>query len=164
MEYIIKKASIKDKNEITKLYKSLIGQDGCTWNDEYPNNKIIEQDIRKKELFCIKNKNDIIAIATLTKDIEIEKEISKSHNPYLLTRVAVNKKYQGQGYSKILLQQIFESAIKEKIDLIYLLVNKENIRAKKLYEKFDFKFRKNIKLYEIKWELLEKNIYNNNRK
>ena len=158
MKYKIKKANIRDKDEIAKLYRSLIGQAGCTWNNEYPNNKIIEQDIRKEELFCIKKKNEIIATATLTKDIEIEKEISKSYNPYLLTRVAVNRNYQGQGYSKVLLQQVFEIARKEKIDLIYLLLNKENKRAKSLYKKCAFKFRKIIKLYEFEWELLEKNI------
>ena len=45
MKYRIKKANIRDKDEIAKLYRSLIGQAGCTWNNEYPNNKIIEQDI-----------------------------------------------------------------------------------------------------------------------
>ncbi len=57
MENRIKKANIRDEDEITKLYRSLIGQAGCTWNDKYPNNKIIEQDIRKEELFCLKKKN-----------------------------------------------------------------------------------------------------------
>lgn len=158
MEYIIEKANLKDKNKILKLYKSLIGQYGCTWDNEYPNSKIVEQDILREELFCLKDYKKIMAVATLTKEKEIEKRINHSLDPYLLTRVAVSKKYQGNGYSKILLYQIFEMAKKRKIDLIYLLVNKENKIAINLYKKFKFKFSENVKLYGIEWKLLEKRL------
>lgn len=158
MEYTIEIAKIIDKEEIQNLYKSLIGQKGCTWNEEYPSKKNIENDILNKELICLKNNNEIIAVATLTKEVEIEKEINKNGSLCLLTRVAVKKKYQGKGYSKILLQYIIEIAKNKKFNYIYLLVNKENIIAKKLYKKFNFKFNKNIKLYEIEWELFVKKL------
>lgn len=158
MEYTIKNAKMIDKEEIKKLYKALIGQKGCTWNEEYPTIKDIERDILNKELICLKNNNEIIAVATLTKEVDIEKEINKNGNLCLLTRVGVKRKYQGKGYSKILLQYIVKIAKNKKFNYIYLLVNKENIIAKKLYKKFDFKFNKNIKLYEIEWELLVKKL------
>lgn len=158
MEYTIENAKIIDKEEIQNLYKSLIGQKGCTWNEEYPTKKDIERDILNKELICLKNNNEIIAVATLTKEVDIEKEINRNDDLCLLTRVGVKKKYQGKGCSKILLQYIVKIAKNKGFNYIHLLVNKENIIAKKLYEKFNFKFNKNIKLYEIEWELLVKKL------
>ena len=111
-----------------------------------------------KELFCLKNNNEIIAVATLAKEVDMRKEINKNGNLCLLTRVGVKKKYQGNGYSKILLQHIVEIAKNKGFNYIYLLVSKENIIAKKLYKKLNFKFNKNIKLYEIEWELLVKKL------
>lgn len=158
MEYIIENAEANDKKEIETLYRSVIGQKGCTWNEEYPNKENIELDIANKELICLKNRDEIIAVATLAKDIDLEKYINKTGELCLLTRVGVERKYQGLGYSKILLQHVFEIAKKKKIDYIYLLVNKENIIAKELYKKFNFKFNRNIKLYKIEWELLVKKL------
>ena len=35
MDYIIDKVNEEDKYEILKIYESLIGEEGCTWNEEY---------------------------------------------------------------------------------------------------------------------------------
>lgn len=158
MNYTIENAKIIDKEEIQNLYSSLIGQKGCTWDEEYPTKEDIERDILNKELICLRNENEIIAVATLTKKVDIKKEINTNGNLCLLTRVGVKRNYQGQGYSKILLQYIIETAKNMKFDYIYLLVNQENIIAKKLYKTLGFKFNKNIKLYELEWELLVKRL------
>lgn len=66
------------------------------------------------------------------------------------------KEYQGRGYAKILLKEILENIKDRNIDLIYLLVNPKNIRAKNLYKSLDFQYVKNIKLYDVNWELLKR--------
>ena len=35
MDYKIDKANEEDKYEILKIYESLIGEEGCTWKEEY---------------------------------------------------------------------------------------------------------------------------------
>ena len=156
MDYKIDKANEEDKYEILKIYESLIGEEGCTWNEEYPNIQDVERDISNKDLTCIRKDGKIIAVATLTKDDEIEEEFENYNNVYSLQRVAVMKEYQGRGYAKILLKEILENVKNRNIDLIYLLVNPKNIRSKNLYKSLDFQYVKNIKLYDVNWELLKR--------
>lgn len=40
----IEKASATDQAEILALYRSLIGQPGCTWCEEYPDEEIVAED------------------------------------------------------------------------------------------------------------------------
>lgn len=158
MDYKIDRANVNDKKEVNDLYKSLIGEEGCTWNEEYPNMQTIEQDIANNNLFCIRRDDNIIAVATLAKDIELKDEFKKYNNIYSITRVAVSKEYQRCGYAKKLLNEIIINAKRRGGDLIYLLVNSQNQRAKNLYKFFDFQFLKNIELHGIEWEILQKQL------
>lgn len=155
---IFKIVNNRQKDEIMRLYKSLIGQKGCTWDKEYPNEKIIESDINNKGIYCLKKGEQIIAVASLIKDVKLNKILDiDDDNVYLLTRVGVNKKYQGKGYAKILIRKIIKKTVGKNVKKIYLLVNTENIRAKKLYTNMKFVFLKEVNLYGIKWEVLMKN-------
>ena len=49
MQYKIKLAESKDKDELLKLYKSMVGLPGCTWSEEYPNADIIDWDIETRK-------------------------------------------------------------------------------------------------------------------
>lgn len=158
MQCIIEKANKSEKKEILQIYRSSIGEEGCTWDEEYPNMETIEDDINSEGLYCLKIDNSIIGTATLIKEKNIYDEF-KDLNAYLLTRVGIGKKYQGKGYAKILLKNILENAIKQKIDLIYLLVDKNNIKAKKLYNFFDFELCKLVNEHGREWELLKKQIF-----
>ena len=159
MQYIIEKVTKSEKKEILPIYISSIGEAGCTWDEEYPNMKTIEDDINSEGLYCLKINNSIVGIATLIKEKNIYDEFKEFKNACLLTRVGIDKKYQGKGYAKILLKSILENAIKQKIDLIYLLVNKNNIKAKKLYNFFNFEFCRIVNEHGREWELLIKQLF-----
>ena len=156
MDYTIDKANEKDKLEILEIYQSLIGEEGCTWNDEYPNLQDVEIDIANGDLFCLKKDNKIIAVTTLGKNNECENEFENYKNIYSLQRVAVHKEYQGEGYATILLKEVLKNAKDRDIDLIYLLVNPKNKKAINLYKSLDFQHVKNIALYDLDWELMKK--------
>ena len=158
MKYIVEKANLEEKKEVLEIYKNLIGEEGCTWDAEYPNIETIESDISNNGLYSLKIDNNLVGIASLIKEDKVYEEISKFRNPYLLTRVGIDKNYQNKGYSKILLNKIFEDAKKRKIDLIYLLVAENNVKAKNLYNSFSFKFCMNVYEHSRQWELYIKKI------
>lgn len=64
------------------------------------------------------------------------------------------KKYWGKGYGQIIINEIIKRAISKKICHIHLKVNKENQRAIKLYEKFDFIKKE----FEENYFIMEKDI------
>lgn len=156
----IEKAVIGNEKDILKLYRSNIGQNGCTWDNEYPNMDCIMNDIKLESLYCLKNKkNHIVAVATLEKNKDLEDLNNwdkNATNQYLLTRFGVERESQGQGISKILLEQLFRQAIKKNCNLIYLLVDKNNIKAKKLYEKMGFEYCGEVNKYSNKWDAMQK--------
>lgn len=52
--------------------------------------------------------------------------------------IYVVEKFRGKGYSKIIMNYLIEFAKEKEIKFIYLTVDKDNIIAKKLYEKYGF--------------------------
>lgn len=52
--------------------------------------------------------------------------------------ICVLEKYRGRGFGKKIMEKLIEKARENEISEIQLTVDKENIIAKKLYEKFDF--------------------------
>lgn len=68
-------------------------------------------------------------------------------NEVYITNVAVNEKYRGNGYGKILVNHLIKQSELERAFFITLEVRKSNKNAIKLYEKCGFKFigeRKNF--------------------
>jgi ribosomal-protein-alanine N-acetyltransferase len=68
-------------------------------------------------------------------------------NEVYITNVAVNGKYRGKGYGKILVNHLIKQCEAERTFFITLEVRKSNENAIKLYEKCGFKFigeRKNF--------------------
>ena len=53
--------------------------------------------------------------------------------------ICILQEYRKQGYSKIILEFLFDYASKKKIREINLSLDKNNIIAKYIYEKYDFK-------------------------
>lgn len=67
-------AADEDKTEILKLYWGMIGAEGCTWSEEYPNMELLNRDIENKNQFCMKNDTDnIIAAIVIDEDEEVRK-------------------------------------------------------------------------------------------
>ena len=59
-------------------------------------------------------------------------------NVMIVDNVEVEEQYRGQGVGTKLMQKVIELAKNRGVDSIDLNVNKENIAAKKLYEKAGF--------------------------
>lgn len=66
-------------------------------------------------------------------------EVSNVAGESELFDIAIKKELQGRGYSKILMEQLLKVCKEKNSRTIFLEVNKINLRAIKLYEKFGFK-------------------------
>ena len=104
----IEKASAADQAEILALYRSLIGQPGCTWCEEYPDEEIVAEDLRSGSLYCARENGSIVgAVSVEWQDEEIERFDcwSKENEPAAyLSRVAVSREMQGRGLAKDLMR------------------------------------------------------------
>mgnify|MGYP000544608230 FL=1 len=101
----IGKAEESDKEELLRLYQSMIGGP-ADWNEYYPSMETIEFDIAHDSLFVMKNeKKEIIACISIDHDDEVDALPcwSNSLQPSAeLARVCVRKDMQGQGIAKMM--------------------------------------------------------------
>lgn len=133
----IRKAKKEEIDEIVAIYKSLIGYEGCLWNEYYPAREDVENDINDDALYILKDDNVIkaVAYAGIDKELFLNKCFpSNMRNPRELARVAVRPDFQKQGLAKVLIKYIEKELYLNGIDYIVLTAGKTNEKALKLYK------------------------------
>ena len=160
---LIRKAINTDIENIIRIYNSLIGTPGCTWDMDYPNLDDVKNDFAKDALYVYCEENNIIGVAAAGKDDELEhldcwnKDIK---NPCDLARIGVVLEYQGQGVAKELINYIEKDVVLKGFDGIHFLVSKTNPRALNLYNSLNYKNVGETIMYEKEWFCYEKKLSN----
>jgi Acetyltransferase (GNAT) family. len=137
----IRKAAIKDIDEIMKLIKDAVhdmqrrGVD--QWDDIYPNREVIEEDVESGNLFVYDD--DIIKGIIVLNEYQDE-EYNAVDWKYRKTRILVihrlciSTKYQSAGLARAMVRFAEDYARKNKYEAIRLDTFIDNERACKLYQ------------------------------
>ncbi len=153
--FSIEQASFSDIDSILRLYRSLVGTPFCTWDEEYPNREIIEDDLRNHKIFIVRNEiGQIIAAAVSAQDDSLS-----SLAPWyadvkqwaLLTRLGVTQKYQNLGIARRLVAFVIADARQSGSDGIRFLVSPENLPAQRMYQSIGFDVCGRAEHYEMDW-------------
>ena len=67
-----REATAADAAEILRLYKSLLTQEGVTWNEEYPDETCIRDDLAEHGLFVLEEDGRIAAAVSAVRDEDME--------------------------------------------------------------------------------------------
>ena len=157
----IRKAKIEEAEEILKIYKSLIGYEGCLWDEYYPNIEIVNNDIKNETLYVALIDDEIVGAAQSGIDEELfnmEFFTKEKKNPRDLSRVAVKKEYQKQGIARKIIAYIEDELRKDGVDYMYLTVGKTNIKAYNLYKSIGYETKGEIVKFDIEWYCQEKKL------
>lgn len=157
----IRKAKIEEAEEILKIYKSLIGYEGCLWDEYYPNIEIVNNDIKNETLYVALIDDEIVGTAQSGIDEELfnmEFFTKEKKNPRDLSRVAVKKEYQKQGIAKKIIAYIENELRKDGVDYMYLTVGKTNIKAYNLYKSIGYETKGEMVKFDIDWYCQEKKL------
>ena len=134
MSIVFKLAEEKELNVIIKTYKDVIKANFTTWDENYPSKELVQEDIEKKTLYVLKNKDEIVAISFLgPNENENEKWEYKLQNPLGIARICVAPKYQGQGFGKLMLKHLIKLAKEKRADGLHFHVAILNKVAIKMY-------------------------------
>lgn len=139
---MIRKASLKDLNEIKKLTEAcaeaLQQQKIYQWNKDYPGREKLENDIKREELFVYEYKNRIIAIIVLTPKMDkVYQNISwltETENNLYVHRLATHPDFWGQGYAREMMDFAEDFAKTGNFISIRLDTFSQNKRNQKFYE------------------------------
>lgn len=148
-------AQEEDRIEIMNLYRSMIGGEGCTWSEEYPNMDLLDRDIKNKNEFCVKNETgDIIAAIVIDEDEEVRNLPfwNPDHkNPGELARLAVRQDYQNQGIAVWMIRETAGIMRERGYDAIHFLVSRSNPAALASYRKLNLHLAGESDLFGGNW-------------
>ncbi len=154
------KANFNDLTAVMALYRSLIGTEGCAWNEFYPGEDDVRQDIAQGSLYLLRTEEgEIIAACALGPDPElneVEGWDSSVKHPTGLMRMAVRKDCQRQGLAGHLLAQVEREAARQGVDSIRLLAAQTNPSAIALYERALYRRTGTAHMYGLDWFCYEK--------
>ncbi|MEI8128509.1 MAG: GNAT family N-acetyltransferase [bacterium] len=89
-------------------------------------------------------KNHIITTVLLFENRPIGYGHLDHENDFVWLGIAISQKSKGKGYGNIIMSHLISKAVELKLPIISLTVDKNNSSAIKLYEKYDFKYIKDI--------------------
>lgn len=162
---VFRKAELTEATQVFSIYRTAISRMQASgidqWDDAYPTQAVIEQDIANGEM-TIGLIDDIIACAFVLNKEQWEGyengDWQYSNLPFsVLHRLCVNPIYQGKGVAKQAIRYIETFLKSEGVDVLRLDSFPQNLNAVKLYENQNYikvgeaAFRKGIfYLYEKK--------------
>lgn len=138
----LRKATLDDLKVIVNIYNNAIekmNDNGIyQWDDLYPNEEILQNDILNSQMLIGVFDNQIASIIILNQEYDNEyKNGDWQHSDssfYVIHRLCVNPVYQGKGIGRITIQLIEEYLRKNDIESIRLDAFSLNPIALRMYE------------------------------
>ncbi|MES2799443.1 MAG: GNAT family N-acetyltransferase [Bacteroidota bacterium] len=146
---ILRLALLSELPQIWNIIQFAIEQrrlDGSTqWQNGYPNEIVLAEDIQKKQGYVLENEGEIIAYAAIIFDIEpaytaIEGKWLTTGEYVVIHRVATSKKVVGKGIGRQLFQMIEDLASQHGIFSIKVDTNFDNVPMLKILDKLQYTY------------------------
>ncbi len=157
-KYIFRKAKREDTSDIYSLYKSVLGEEFCAWNENYPDMLEIEGDLAADNLFVLTDSERIIGAISIVPENELDGFDIFTSAGAEIARVVIAKEYRGCGLSGKMVAETEAILRKRGCKAIHLSVAKTNIPARKTYIKAGFQTVGEAEIYGGEYYLMEKEI------
>ncbi|HZH87296.1 MAG TPA: GNAT family N-acetyltransferase [Brumimicrobium sp.] len=149
MEISFRKANNEDTLVIWNILQQAIARrkaDGSKqWQDGYPNENVIQDDINKNAGYVLTENDKIIGYcAVLINDepeyANIQGKWKTNGNFVVYHRVAIAESHLGKGLAKVMLKFIEQFALENKIYSIKADTNFDNVAMLALFEKLAYEY------------------------
>ena len=147
-----------DLPQILKLYGSVIGQKGCTWDVRYPNEVTLHEDYQAQCLYTLRKGKGIIGAVSIVPENELDDldcwQITE--NAREIARIVIAPEHQGKGHGKHMVSTVCAKLEKMGCKAVHILVAKENHHALNLYRNAGFHNKGSCHRYDIDFYAYEK--------
>lgn len=132
-----------DIDYVRAMYRSMIGHPGCTWNELYPDEETLNNDIQNDCLYVlIHNERTIGAISVVPYNELNELTCWQEYdNVSEIARVVIADDYQGHGYAKLMVSLLMDMLKNDGCKAVHLLVSVGNPAAISTYKATGFVHR-----------------------
>ena len=128
---------------VMQMYNDARSFEGCAWDDDYPDEDILNDDFFSDRLYVLVLKNQIIGAISVLFDENLEEfECWKiqSARSVEFARVVISKECVGQGYGTKMVSETLELLKRMEYDSVRILVSPSNPSAIAVYKKLGFDF------------------------
>lgn len=146
----LRRGTAADAERVLDLYRAAVGRPGCTWDEEYPGQDTIEEDLRSGGLYVCEADGEIIGAASVVGENELDDlECWRRHDGKHreIARITVAQQYAGMGLACQMLMSLFEILQSGGCTSVRLLVAKCNPAALRTYEKLGFAYLASCEMY-----------------
>ena len=162
MDVYVRKGTADDVSAVTAIWRSLVGTEGCTWDEEYPGAEEAAEDAERGELYvlCRDNGEIIGAMAAGEEDELWEYDFwSKDIRRHCCcSRLGISAKYQNRGLAGFLFSEVEKDILERGYDGIGFLVSPQNPKALAVYHKMNYVKAGKCVHYEQDWFCYEKKL------
>lgn len=155
---ILRNATKADLPQILKLYRSVIGKRGCTWDEFYPNETTLQEDFNAKQLYVLFKDKRMIGAASIVPENELDDldcwQIRE--NAKEIARIVIAPEYQSKGYGKHLVNKLCLKIERMGCKAVHILAAKENHPALNLYRETGFQNKGSCHRYDLDFYAYEK--------
>lgn len=145
----IEKGKLSDVESVFQIYSNcrnqLVKKGIFQWTNKYPTVLIVENDLKKKELFILKKASEIIGALVLNEEQDTQyrsiKWVFDNSKILVIHRLVVSPKHQKHGYAQQMLEFAEDFAKENKYSAIRLDVYSQNETAVQLYKKRNYFIR-----------------------
>jgi len=141
---IIRDAEQKDKKQIAQIrpavYKKMIADGLYQWDDEYPSEEILFDDIDNGDMIVAEEEDTIVGYVTVNIDIPEEyKAIDLRFSPKICVhRLSINPEFARSGAATALMEHVHKAYKSKGYDSICLDTCEDNAAAIGLYSKLGY--------------------------
>ena len=157
---VLKLASKEDLPQILKLYRSVIGKPGCTWNVFYPNEATLQEDFDAHCLYALYKGKIMVGAGSIVHTNELDDLDcwQFTENVREIARIVIAPEYQGKGYGKHLVRKLCLKLESMGCKAAHILVAKENHHALNLYRQTGFENKGSCHRYDLDFYAYEKKL------
>lgn len=139
MIQIANTSDLKEIKELTEACAVAMQQKGIfQWNEYYPSIEKLEEDIRKEELYVLREKGEILGIIVLTPEMDEEyipvEWLTPNDRNLYVHRLATHPAVWGRGYGQELMKFAETFGGEYNYRSIRLDTFSQNVRNQKFYE------------------------------
>ena len=162
MDYYVRKGTAEDVPAVAALWQSLVGTEGCTWDDEYPGEEQAAGDAERGELYVLcSGDGEIIGAMTAGGEDELweydfwSRDILRHCG---CSRLGISAKYQNRGLAGVLFSEVEKDILRRGYDGIGFLVSPHNPKALAVYHRLNYVKVGECVHYELDWLCYEKKL------
>ena len=154
---VFRQAGQYDAKTVSALYSAVKGTEFCVWDESYPGEEEIKNDLAAGCLYVLEDEGDVIGAVSIVPENETDGFgcWKVRENAREFARVVIRPDRQGRGLSRLLVEGVVKELRARGAEAIHISVAKTNIPAGKLYAKAGFEIRGEADIFGGSYYLCE---------